>query len=167
MSIPELQRLLVRELADVYAAERLGIEILESIAESADGQDVIDTLHYHVEETRQHIKHLDQIFKILGTKPEETTSIVARAIKTHYESFILQEDLSPGSLTMFGLDTIARFEHFEIASYRALVRKAELMGEADCARLLEDILAHEKQMARAMQELSERRGGQLMEKVTA
>lgn len=166
MNIAELQRLLLRELSDVCAAERVGVEILEEIAASAVGQDVVETLLYHAEESRQHIKHLDQVFKILGTKPEETTSIVAKAIRSQYDNFVLQEDLSPGGLTMFGLDIVARFEHFEIASYRGLVRKAALMGETDCAQLLEEILEHEKQMARDAQELNERLGGQLTEQVT-
>ena len=57
------------------------------------------------------------------------------------------------------------FEHFEIASYRGLVRKAMLMREVDCARMLSETLEHEKEMARAVQDLNERLGGQLMEQV--
>lgn len=167
MNIAELQTLLVKELADIYAAERMSVELLEDIATLADAEDVIETLQYHAEETRQHIKQLDDVFKVLGAKPEETTSIVAKAIKSHYDNLALQEDLSAGSLTMFGLDTVSRLEHFEIASYEGLIRKTMLMGEADCAQLLDDILAHEKQMARAVRELSERQGRQLSEAVTA
>ncbi|MBA3631835.1 MAG: DUF892 family protein [Acidobacteria bacterium] len=43
-------------------------------------------------------------------------------------------------------------EHFEIASYKALIATAEQIGEHECIPVLEEILSEEEAMARWLEE---------------
>lgn len=167
MRIDDIQTLFLHELADIYAAETLGAELLQKLADESSHQDVTAPLEYHAEETQQQIKKLDQIFKVLGTKPELTVSIVAEAIVAQHDRFIRDANPSETSLTMFNLGIVARMEHYEIASYQGLAQKAELLGEADCVHLLREVLEQEVQMAGAVEDLSDRLGRQLIEQVLA
>lgn len=166
MSIQELQTLFLRDLTDMYAIEQHTVTLLEAIVRSSSNRDVRATIHYHAGETRQHAMLLEQVFKILGTKPEVVDWGVVNALQADFDALVADRNMSPDILTMAGLDVVNHLEHLEISCYRALIRKAQLLNETDSAERFARILKQEEHMAHSVSELSNAVGRQLMEHVT-
>ena len=73
---------------------------------------------------RQQIKNLQQVFKQLGEKPEETTCHAAEGLKKEHEA-LHEEQPTPEVLEMGNVAGAAKTEHYEIATYTALVQMAQ------------------------------------------
>lgn len=160
MAMQNIKQLFQFELGDMYDAEQRIVQMLPQMAnECKDGQ-VKSALQHHEQETRQQIQNLEQCFQALGTSPQRNTCHAIAGLKQEHDTF-LKEQPSENLLTMFDLGGAAKTEHYEIASYKGLIEKANLMGEKDCVRLLQENLSQEEQMAQKVEQISRQLGKQL------
>ena len=74
----------------------------------------------------------------------------------------MQAQPSPMMLTMFDLGGAAKTEHYEIASYQGLIDQANLMGQKECAQLLQQNLQPEEAMAQKVVLFSRELGPQVV-----
>jgi len=65
-----LNELFEDTLKDVYFAENEILKALPIMAKKATSKDLQKAFTNHAEETKGQVKRLDQIFKLLGKKPE-------------------------------------------------------------------------------------------------
>lgn len=160
MAMQNIKQLFQFELGDMYDAEQRIVQMLPQMAnECKDGQ-VKSALQHHEQETRHQIQNLEQCFKAIGTSPQRNTCHAIAGLKQEHDTF-LKEQPSENLLTMFDLGGAAKTEHYEIASYKGLIEKANLIGEKDCARLLQENLSQEEQMAQKVEQISRQLGKQL------
>jgi ferritin-like metal-binding protein YciE len=149
--------LFLHELSDTMSAEQIVLNMLGELQQETGNDEVRDALRHHESETRDQIQNLEKIFKQLGEKPEQTTCHAAEGLKKEHEA-LRQEQPSPLVLEVGNLAGAAKTEHYEMASYNALIQMAKDLGETEAADLLKENLDQEKEMARTVEKLARQVG---------
>ena len=157
MTLATPRELFVHELSDTVSAENIVLEMLGELIKETKIADVKAAVKHHEAETKQQLKNLDKIFSLLGEKPEETTCHAAEGLKEEHKA-LKEEKPSPLVLEVGNLAGAAKTEHYEIASYTALIQMAKDLGETDVAALLKENLDQEKEMAKTVESLSKQVG---------
>jgi ferritin-like metal-binding protein YciE len=157
MSLSSPRELFVHELADAMSAEQIILGMLPELAKEARHPEVKKAIQEHEKETRQQVKNLQAVFKQLGETPEPTTCHAAEGLKEEHQS-LHEEQPTPEVLEMANLAGAAKTEHYEIATYTALVRMARELGEREAATLLKENLDQEKAMAKRVEALAKEVG---------
>lgn len=152
MSMQSPKDLFVYQLQDIYDAEQKIAQSLPLMAKEVQNQQVRSAFEQHVQETRQQISNLEQCFQELGVKPEKMACQTLTGLKQEHDN-LLKERPSEDLLAMFNLDNVAKAEHYEIASYKALIEKANLIGQKECTQLLQQNLQQTEAMVRKIETL--------------
>ena len=162
MMVQQARELFLHELSDIYSGEQLVAQMLPMLADEVADTGVRTAFREHERETQQQIKNLDRCFQVLGETPQRMTCRPVEGLRQEHDGFV-RERPSEQLMTMFALGAEAKTEGFEIASYRALVNMAGVMGEEECARLLQENLRQEEQMAERVERLSRDMGRQMQQ----
>ncbi len=152
----EPRDLFLHELGDVLYAEQTLVKALPKLQEEATDDELAQGFRKHLEETRQHVKNLEQAFEALGEPAKAEKCPGIEGIKKEHDEFVSNESPSQEVLDAFLTGAGARTEHYEIAAYEGLVTMAEAMGEDEVAQLLNENLAEEKQALRKLQTIGKR-----------
>ncbi len=139
----EPRELFLHELGDVLYAERTLVKILPKLQEEASDEELALGFEEHLDETRQHVKNVEQAFEKLGEKPRAEKCPGIEGLKQEHDDFVAKESPSQDVHDLFLSGAGARTEHYEIAAYEGLVTMAEAMGEAEVVELLTDNLEQE------------------------
>lgn len=157
MSLNTPRDLFVHELSDSMSAEHIVLKMLKELEQETQNSEVKKAITHHHKETEQQIENLKKVFDLLGEKPEDTTCHAAEGLKKEHEA--LKEENPPELVLELGnLAGAAKTEHYEIASYTALVQMARDLGEKEVADLLKENLDQEKEMERKVRALSKELG---------
>ena len=148
--------LFLHELGDVLYAEKTLLKALPKLQEEASDDELAQGFGDHLEETRQHVKNIEQAFEELGEPAKAKKCPGIEGITKEHDDFVANESPSPEVLNAFLTGAGARTEHYEIAAYEGLVTMAEAMGEDEVARLLGDNLEQEKKALGKMQQIGKR-----------
>ena len=135
---------LIDWLRDAYAMESQAVEMLERQAERIKNYpEVLAKVQEHIEVSNRQADRLKQCLQRLGTDTS--------AIKTGVAMLIGNAQSLSGVITSDEIVKAAifnySFEHFEIANYRSLIAAAEQVGEPEIARMLQQSLNEELEMA--------------------
>ena len=158
-AIKTMHALFLHELSDQYSAEQQLTKAMEEMLGMARSAAVKAGLERHIAETAEQIENLDRAFAALGEKPEKMTCKGAAGIIAEFKASakdIKTPELLDGFIVGGGL----KGEHYEIESYKGLVAKAELMGHAEAAELLQRNLAQEQRFAQELERLDKALGEQ-------
>ena len=150
------RELFLHELGDVLYAENVLVKALPKLAEEASDEELTLGFEDHLEETRQHVKNIEQAFEQLGEEPSAEKCPGIDGIKKEHDDFVANESPSQEVLDAFLTGAGARTEHYEIAAYEGLVTMAEAMGEDEVASLLTENLEQEKAALQKMQTIGKR-----------
>jgi ferritin-like metal-binding protein YciE len=136
---------LIGWLNDAYAMEMGIIPVLENHVKDADKHPEIQTrLRAHLEQTRRQADQVKMLVERLGG----STSAIKTTMGTIGGFFAgLSTGAAPDELVKNALADYST-EHFEIASYKALIAGAQALGETEVVRVCEQILREEEEMAR-------------------
>ena len=148
--------LFVHELQDVYYAEQTLTKVLPKLAEEVTDDELTKAFEHHLDETRQHVSNLEQVFRGLGVPAKGEKCPGIDGIKEEHDSFVDENDPSEDVLDMFVTGAAARTEHYEIAAYNGLIGMAESLGESDAAELLTKNLQQEEAALRKVESISKR-----------
>jgi ferritin-like metal-binding protein YciE len=136
--------ILIVGLRNAYALEGQALELTERQAERLENYPQLRArVQQHVEETRRQQQMVEQCLNQLGTSPSSLKEM----------AMSLMGNLQAMAHSMAGDEVLKNtfgsyaFEHFEIASYKALIVMAETAGEPQIARTCEQILRQEEAMA--------------------
>jgi ferritin-like metal-binding protein YciE len=150
----QLKELYIEELKDIYSAESQLVKALPKMAKASNSDELRSGFEEHLEQTKGHVKRLEQIFSALGEKP---TGKKCKGMEGLIEegSEMMDEDLEEEALDAGLISAAQRVEHYEIAAYGAVHAYATLMGESEAASLLQQTLDEEKATDQKLSELSE------------
>jgi ferritin-like metal-binding protein YciE len=145
--MPELSTwkdLFVKELRDIYDAEKQLTKALPKMAKAAESDELRSAFEEHREQTLGQIERIEQVFEMLG---ERAKSIPCKGMKGLVEegSEIMQEDGEGAVLDAGLIGAAQKVEHYEIAAYGTLITYANLMGNEDIGDLLGETLNEEKE----------------------
>ena len=148
--------LFMHELGDVLYAEKTLVKALPKLQEEASDDELAQGFGDHLEETRQHVKNLEQAFEALGEPAKAEKCPGIEGIKKEHDDFVANESPTSEVLDAFLTGAGARTEHYEIAAYEGLVTMARAMGEDNVASLLNANLEQEKAALAKMQTIGKR-----------
>jgi ferritin-like metal-binding protein YciE len=164
VKINSLHDLYIDQLRDLYDAENQLVKALPKMAEASASDELREGFEEHLEQTRGHVQRLEQIFERLGEKPKgKKCKGMEGLVKEGSET--LDEDMSEDTKDAGIIATAQRVEHYEIAAYGTVRTWADLLGQDDDARLLEQTLQEEKETDQKLTQLAENINVQAEEEV--
>jgi Uncharacterized protein conserved in bacteria len=154
MKLNTLEQLYVSELRDLYNAENQLLKALPKMGKGASADELRQAFETHLRETEGQVKRLEEIFKDLDESPKGKT---CKAMKGLVEegSEILEEDGEESVLDAGIIAAAQKVEHYEIASYGTVCAFAELLGEKEAVKLLQQTLDEESAANEKLNELAE------------
>jgi ferritin-like metal-binding protein YciE len=154
-NVESLRGLFLEELKDIYYAENKLVDTLPVMAEAATTDDLKTALLTHLNETRNQVTRLEQVFRVVGEEPEEVTCEAMDGLVEEGEELV--EETAEGSLTRDAGIIIAsqKIEHYEMAAYGSLRSLARLLGYEEAAQLLEQTLQEEKHADSQLTQIAE------------
>ena len=154
MSISSLQDLFVHTLKDIYFAENLIVKKLPTMAKEASAAPLKQAFEAHLEESRIHVKRLEEIFSAIGETAEGDECPAIEGIIEEAEELL--GEISNAKTRDAALVAAAQaVEHYEITRYGTLVAWAKQLGHTDIIAPLRETLAEEKEADNKLMRLGE------------
>ena len=138
------RELFLHELGDLLYAETTLVKTLPKLAREATDADLQKGFEAHLEETKQHVDKLKQVFELVGEKAKAEKCPAIDGITKEHDEFMSEEKPSPVITDMFLTGAGARTEHYEIAAYTGLITMAQALGEKGAVPLLQENLKQEE-----------------------
>lgn len=130
-------------LKDALWAENAVKSALPKMIKNATSKNLKTALEDHLEETKNHVKIVKEVFKSIGVKIEEEKCDAMQGILEEGEGIL--EETEPGAVRDAGIIAACqKVEHYEIASYGTMVAYAKLLKHKEAKSLLDTILKEEK-----------------------
>jgi len=156
MKIKNLNDLFLNELRDIYHAEKQLLKALPKMAKAASSDELRNAFDGHLQETRQHVQRLEQVFQEFDEKAKGKTCEAMEGLVAE-GSEVMDKASEPAALDAGLIASAQKVEHYEIASYGTLVSWANRLGRARAADLLKQTLAEEKAADEKLTSIAERR----------
>lgn len=141
-------------LKDIYFAEKKILATLPKMAKAAQNEELQEAFTKHREQTEGHVQRLEQVFEMIGKKPQGKTCKAIVGI-TEEGAEIMEEYEGSPALDAGLLAAAQAVEHYEISRYGTLRTWAEELGLDDAAALLEETLKEEKETDETLTEIAE------------
>jgi len=152
--INNLHDVYVEQLKDLYSAETQLIKALPKMAKAAASPELARGFEEHLEQTKGHAARLEEIFKGLDEKPTgKKCKVMEGLVKEGAET--IEENASPAAKDALLIAAAQRVEHYEIAGYGSVKTYANLLGEDEAVRLLEQTLQEEVETDEKLTEMAE------------
>lgn len=142
-TLQSLDSLLFTELRDLYSAEKQLTKALPKMADAASHSDLEAAFNEHLEETKEHVKRLEEVFEEVGRQPEADHCEAMEGLIEEGEEVIHQDGekvVKDAAL----IATAQRAEHYEISGYGSAATYADELGLTKARDLLHDTLEEEK-----------------------
>ena len=138
-----LQDLFHDTLKDVYFAEKKILTTLPKMKKAAQSEELAAAFEKHHGETEGHVQRLEQVFKIIGEKPQAKTCDAILGIVDEGAE-IMEEYKGSPALDAGLLAAAQAVEHYEMSRYGTLIAWAGELGLEDAVPLLQETLEEEK-----------------------
>jgi ferritin-like metal-binding protein YciE len=156
--MPELtttRDLFLHELGDIlYVERKLSGEVLPKLIEEVSDDQFRKGLESHLEQTRDHVTNVEQVFAIFGEEPKPEKCVGFEGLKSEHDQLV--EESSSSLTDMVDVGAAARTENYEIAAYEGLRRMAKALGEDKAVDLLDENLKQEKDALREVEKIATR-----------
>jgi len=152
--IKTMNDLFVHQLQDIYYAEKQLVWALPKMAEKAANSQLKQGFLTHLDETKTHVRRLEQVFQMHGAE--------VKAIDCPAIDGIIQEadevagEIADKSVLDAALINAAQAaEHYEITRYGSLIAWAKQLGRNDCASVLQKTIEEEKATDQKLTKMAE------------
>jgi ferritin-like metal-binding protein YciE len=145
-----LRETFLEELKDLYDAEKQLVKALPKMAKAAQNEELRAAFEQHLEETKEHVSRLEQVFEAFGESAKSKTCKGMQGLIAEGEELISEEE---GDAAL--ICAAQKCEHYEIAAYGSLSSWAKLLEESDAADLLNETLEEEKSADETLTDIAE------------
>ena len=154
-SVNSLHQLLLKELSDLYASEKLLIPALARMSAKATTPELKQAFDRHRVETVGHLERLERVFRSIDAKPKRgaydgIAGVIAEAER------LMKRKLDPDVRDAHLIASAQRVEHIEIANYGTARTFADTLAFTQAAHLLQQTLEEEKRADEQLTKLAER-----------
>lgn len=140
-------------LKDALWAENAVKDALPLMVKNATSKALKTALEDHLKETKEQVKVLKEVFKLIDVKPEEEKCDAMQGILDEGEDIL--ESTEAGAVRDAGIIAACqKVEHYEIASYGTMSSYAKLLGYKEAKKLIDDILKQEKNADKLLSDLA-------------
>ena len=140
----KLKEFFVAQLQDIYWAERKLVKTLPKLADAATALQLKDAFVNHLEQTRNHVSRLENVFEIVGERVKSKKCLAMAGIVDEGEDIIDETDDGTAQRDVALIFAAQKAEHYEIATYGGLATLAKVLGYTDVKDTLGQILTEEK-----------------------
>jgi ferritin-like metal-binding protein YciE len=152
--IETMDDLFVHQLRDIYYAEAQILKALPKMIDKASNTDLRNGFSEHLEQTRNHVARLEEVFEMLDLDAEGVDCPAIDGIIE--EANEVSSDVGDKRVLDAALIAAAQaVEHYEMTRYGTLAAWAEETGRDDCARLLRETLEEERATDRKLTKIAE------------
>jgi ferritin-like metal-binding protein YciE len=153
MKLESLENLFLHEIKDLLSAEKQLVKALPKMAKGASSEALRAAFEEHLEQTKNHVKRLEEIFATIDAAPRAEH---CKAMEGLIEegSDLLEEEGAPYVKDAALIGAAQRVEHYEISAYGTTRTLAELIGNQKAADLLQQTLDEEKETDEKLTELA-------------
>lgn len=155
MEMETLRELFVDKLKDLYSAENQIIKALPKMIKEASSPQLKAGFEEHLQQTRGQVQRLDKIFKQLEESPRGKKCKGMEGLLQEGKE-LMAEDAEPEVLDAGLIAAAQHVEHYEIAGYGCVRTYAELLGDKNAAKLLQQTLDEEKETDQKLSMLARR-----------
>lgn len=148
-----LNELLVEELSDLLSAEKQLVAALPKMAKASNSDSLRTAFQDHLEETKEHVSRLEQIFEQLEQKPKRKKCKAMEGLIEEGKE-VIDEDGVPEVKDAALIGAAQRVEHYEIAAYGTARALAETLSLSDIAEVLQLTLDEEGQADKKLNDIA-------------
>jgi ferritin-like metal-binding protein YciE len=141
MYLNTLKDLFEHEIADLYDAENQLVAALPKMAQAASNDELRTAFQHHLEETRDHVRRLEDIRSQLGSSMSEQCKAMRGLIQEGEE--IVSANGDPAVKDAALISAAQRVEHYEIAAYGTARTLADELDLDEAQDLLDQTLGEE------------------------
>jgi len=154
--IKTMDDLFLHTLQDIYYAESDITKALPQMIDKASDPQLRQAFQIHLEETRNQIQRLEQVFRQHGAEAKGVDCPAIDGI-TEEAQELMSEVEDPEVRDAAILAAAQAVEHYEITRYGTLIAWAKELGRPDCAQLLQQNLDEEKAIDKKLTAMAESR----------
>lgn len=153
MKLETLTDLYIHQLKDLYSAEKQLIRALPKMAKAATNEKLKAGFELHLEETKEHASRLETL---LSSHKQTTRGPKCKAMEGLIEEGkeLIEEEADPEILDVGLIGAAQKVEHYEIAGYGTARSLAELIGDKEGQKILQQTLDEEGATDKKLTELA-------------
>ncbi len=141
--------LVIAWLNDAHAMENALVQVLEHRVNDAKDYPAVQAMdQQHLEETRRHAEQVKGCIERLDGNVSTVKSVLGTLVGTVQAPMtgLARDEIVKNALVDYAA------EHFEVASYRALIAAASEVGDLETASICEQIMREDQAMADRIQQ---------------
>ena len=152
--IETMDDLFVHQLEDIYYAEKRIVGALPEMIAKATSPQLKAAFESHLGETRNHVRRVEQVFHMHGSKPESVDCPAIDGIIEEAEE-VAGEVEDKNVLDAALIAAAQAVEHYEMTRYGTLIAWAKTLDRNDCAEILRETLAEEEAADKKLTKIAE------------
>jgi ferritin-like metal-binding protein YciE len=152
--IKTMNDLFLHQLQDIYYAEQQLVKALPKMADKATDKQLKEGFLTHLEETKTHVKRLEEVFGMQGAKVQAVDCPAIDGIIEEADE-VAGEVADKSVLDAALINAAQAAEHYEVARYGSLIAWARHLGRNDCATILQKTLDEERATDRKLTSIAE------------
>jgi ferritin-like metal-binding protein YciE len=141
MQLQTLRDVFDHEISDLYDAENQLVVALPKMAAAATHDELREAFEHHLEETRDHVRRLEEIRGQLGLQTSDECEGMRGLIEEGDQIVAAQGDAAVKDAAL--ISAAQRVEHYEIAAYGTARTLADELDLDDAKDLLDQTLDEE------------------------
>jgi ferritin-like metal-binding protein YciE len=154
MSIDTVKKVFEDEIRDLYDAEKQLVKALPKMAKAAKSEELRSGFEEHLEQTKNHVTRLEQVFESVGLKAKGKPCEAMKGLVNEGQEAI-DEDATGELRDVLLIGAARRVEHYEMAAYETAVALAEALDEDSAVELLNATLEEETETDDKLKSLCE------------
>ncbi len=152
--IKSMDNLFTHTLQDIYYAENQILKALPEMAQKATNPQLKTAFKSHLQETKTHVKRLEDVFRMCGQDPKGVECPAIDGIIEEAQD--VASDVEDKQVLDAALAAAAQaVEHYEMSRYGTLAAWAKQLGRMDCVGMLESTLKEEKAADQKLTDIAE------------
>jgi ferritin-like metal-binding protein YciE len=143
MRLQSLEDVFQEQIEDLHSAETQLVTALPAVGDAANDDKLKEAIRKHLDETREHVRRLDEISSELGISASGVEQCEAMAGLIRESEHIVSAEGAPSAKDAALIAAAQRVEHYEIAAYGTAKALAAELGHDRAEELLDATLGEE------------------------
>ena len=150
-----LIKLFTDSIMDIYWAENHLVKSLPKMINAASASSLKEAIANHLEETKTHVERLEQVFELLGKKPQAKKCDAMEGLTKEGEGVIEDTDAGTPARDLGIIMASQKVEHYEISAYTGLSKLSNKLGLSDVSNVLLETLSEEQNADKTLADIAD------------
>ncbi len=151
----QLEKLFHDSLKDLYWAEKHLTKALPKMQKAATTEELKTAIGEHITQTEDHVARLEQVFEIMGHKPQAKKCDGMEGLIKEGGSVIEETESGTNTRDAGIIMAAQKVEHYEISAYGTLVQLAKVLNQTKAVNILSKTLQEEKETDEGLTQIAE------------